>query len=100
MMIQILDKNIWTGRFDDEDGELGKRWHQVIQTKLFSELNSDAKEKIALLGFCSDEGVRRNKWRKGAKNATNFIRKACANLPFKSNKPKQIYDFGNIILEN
>jgi len=100
MMIQIPDKNIWTGRFDDEDGELGKRWHQVIQTKLFSELNSDAKEKIALLGFCSDEGVRRNKGRTGAKNAPDFIRKACANLPFHSENPKQIFDFGNIILEN
>lgn len=99
-MIEIIPKDIWTGRLDDEDGELGMRWHQVIQTPLFSDLTPTSDEKIALLGFCSDEGVKRNKGRIGAKNAPNQIRKSLANLPFNSSKQKPVFDFGNIILEN
>ncbi len=99
-MIELIPKEIWTGRMDDEDGELGMRWHQVIQPKLFSELSIDTEEKIALLGFCSDEGVRRNKGRIGAKNAPGQIRKSLANLPFNPAKQLPIIDFGNIILTN
>ena len=99
-MIEIIPKDIWTGRLDDEDGALGTRWHQIIQTQIFSDLKPNSDEKIALLGFCSDEGVRRNKGRIGAKNAPNQIRKSLANLPFNSNKQKAIFDFGNIVLEN
>ncbi len=99
-MLELPDKNIWNGRLDDEDGELGLRWHQLVQTKLFSELNFAANGQIALLGFCSDEGVRRNKGRTGAKNAPNQIRKFLANLPFNPEKQKEIFDFGNIVLED
>lgn len=97
-MLELPDKNIWTGRMDDEDGELGLRWHQIIQTKLFSELSAHAEEKIAVLGFCSDEGVRRNKGRIGAKSAPDQIRKSLANLPYNPAKQLPIVDFGNIIL--
>src|SRR5690606_12810929 len=99
-MLELPDKKIWSGRLDDEDGELGLRWHQMVQTKLFSELSSDSEEKIAVLGFCSDEGIRRNKGRIGAKNAPDQIRKALANLPFNPEKQKKVLDFGNIVLEN
>ena len=99
-MIEIIPKDIWTGRLDDEDGALGTRWHQIIQTRLFSELKPDSDEKIALLGFCSDEGVKRNKGRIGARNAPNQIRKSLANLPFNPSKQKTVFDFGNIVLEN
>jgi len=99
-MLELPDKKIWSGRLDDEDGELGLRWHQAVQFKNFSDLSSDFEENIALLGFCSDEGVRRNKGRIGAKNAPDQIRKALANLPFNPEKQKNVFDFGNIILEN
>src|SRR5690606_23656421 len=36
----------------------------------------------------------------GAKNAPDQIRKALANLPFNPEKQKNVFDFGNIILEN
>lgn len=98
-MIEFADKNIWNGRFDDEDGELGLRWHQIIQTKTFDQLQAVNKPNIALLGFKSDEGVRRNKGRVGARNAPDFIRKACANLPFSKSRQFQISDFGNVICE-
>lgn len=99
-MLEFIDKSVWTGRFDDEDGDLGLRWHQVVKTKNFSELVYNTDDSIALLGFCSDEGVRRNKGRVGAKNAPNQIRKALANLPFDIHRQKSILDFGNIVLEN
>ncbi len=99
-MIEIIPKDIWTGRLDDEDGDLGTRWHQIIQTQIFTDLKPSSDEKIALLGFCSDEGVKRNKGRIGAKNAPNQIRKSLANLPFDSSKQKPVFDFGNIVLEN
>lgn len=98
-MIEIPNKNIWTGRFDDEDGELGLRWHQVIQTKTFDNLNPINEKEIAILGFKSDEGVRRNKGRIGARNAPDFIRKACANLPYSKEKQIPISDFGNVVCE-
>lgn len=99
-MLELVDKNIWTGRFDDEDGELGLRWHQVVQTKTFSDLAFNLEKDIALLGFCSDEGVKRNKGRVGAKNAPDQIRKSLANLPFNKKNQKEIFDFGNIALTN
>ncbi|WP_220457179.1 formimidoylglutamase [Moheibacter lacus] len=99
-MLEFTDKTIWTGRLDDEDGTLGLRWHQAIQTKNFSEIAFNSEENIALLGFCSDEGVRRNKGRIGARNAPDQIRKSLANLPFNKENQKQIFDFGNILLVN
>lgn len=98
-MIKLTDKNIWTGRFDDEDGELGKRWHQVVESKTFSQLAPIEKPNLAFLGFCSDEGVRRNKGRVGAKDSPDIIRKALANLPYDLDAKKSIFDFGNIVLE-
>jgi len=99
-MIQFPGRNIWTGRFDDEDGELGKRWHQAVQFGTFSSVKNGNDHSVALLGFCSDEGVRRNKGRAGAGNAPDFIRKACSNLPYPVNSKNSVTDFGNIILEN
>lgn len=98
-MIELTNPNIWTGRLDDEDGELGKRWHQAVQIRTFSELPYTEEKHIALLGFCSDEGVRRNKGRTGAKVAPDVIRKSCANLPFNENKQLPISDFGNVVFE-
>lgn len=99
-MIQLTDPTIWNGRFDDEDGDLGLRWHQKVQSKKFNELIPQETPNIALLGFCSDEGVRRNKGRIGARKAPDLLRKALANLPYASPKNTALYDFGNIVLEN
>lgn len=96
-MIKLTDKNIWTGRFDDEDGKLGTRWHQMVEITHLSQLKKVEHANIALLGFCSDEGVKRNKGRLGAKDSPDIIRKALSNLPYLSNGTS-IYDFGNIHL--
>jgi formiminoglutamase len=74
--------DIWSGRIDGEDGDL-LRWHQII--KLCSPENlppfSNGMQGIAIMGFCSDEGVRRNNGRTGAALAPEAIRKSCSNFP-------------------
>lgn len=99
-MIRLTDKRIWSGRLDDEDGELGTRWHQKIEMKRMDELTVSSDDKIALIGFCSDEGVKRNKGRVGAAGAPDAIRRALANLPYQPDSQHSIYDFGNIELED
>lgn len=72
----------WTGREDAGEGDQGLRWHQIIRP--IDEDHSEAvpdRFRIAILGFCSDEGVRRNKGRTGAAEAPAAIRRACAPLP-------------------
>ncbi|MDX1905102.1 MAG: formimidoylglutamase [Thermonemataceae bacterium] len=86
-MYRVPEKNFWKGREDVIDGSYGLRWHQKV--RLYSLLD---KEKIttqnttettfALMGFASDEGVRRNQGRTGASEAPNVLRSYLANLPW------------------
>ncbi len=91
-------EHIWQGRDDSLESPLAKRVFQTIkQPSAFTpEKYSD---KIALLGFMCDEGVRINKGRVGAKNAPNAIRQALANLAAHGNT-NQLVDLGNITYEN
>ncbi|UXI00062.1 formimidoylglutamase [Photobacterium sp. TY1-4] len=84
-----IDMSAWTGRTDPEDGELGLRWHQVVQPA--DQANDEG---IMLLGFACDEGVARNKGRTGAYQAPQAIRKALANLAWHHAEP--VYDGGDI----
>ena len=89
-MYKSADKDIWTGRVDKNGEEKSMRWHQCIH------MLDEGKEKpgIALLGICSDEGVRRNQGRPSAAEGPDFIRKSLANLACHLNQP--LYDAGNI----
>lgn len=83
-------KSIWAGRIDQgEIPELSLRLHQVI--KPLSEADSSG---LAILGFCSDEGVRRNQGRIGAAQAPNQLRKLLAGLPWSARQ--RVYDAGNV----
>lgn len=93
MQLTPFDTTIWTGRFDTEDGELGNRIHQIITP--FKDGVSNSK---VIVGFCSEEGVNRNKGRLGAKEAPDTIRKVLANLPVHFSN-QSISDFGNIIVD-
>lgn len=76
----------WIGRCDgNEPSQL--RIHQIINA------NND-KSGYVLIGFCSDEGVKRNHGRIGAAAAPDFIRKQLANLPVHQHIALQ--DQGNI----
>ncbi|MEM9601192.1 MAG: formimidoylglutamase, partial [Pseudomonadota bacterium] len=61
----------WTGRDDREDGLLARRIYHAV--------NANAPR--AVIGFASDEGVRRNQGRVGAASGPNAIRKALSSLP-------------------
>lgn len=80
----------WSGRIDQEtDTQAAQRWHQNIGS-----YSSGCDAGIALLGFESDEGVRRNQGRTGAAKGPDHIRRALANLPWNRNAP--VWDAGNI----
>ncbi|MCE5363936.1 formimidoylglutamase [Pseudomonas anguilliseptica] len=80
--------DLWQGRIDPERDS--PRWHQCIQT-----LSMDSQPGIVLLGFASDEGVRRNQGRVGAVNGPLAIRKALANLAWHRSDPA--YDAGDVV---
>lgn len=88
-MTQAQTDFIWQGRVDSEEKAAdATRLHQLVQPFV------DQQHGIAIIGFCSDEGVQRNKGRIGAALAPDLIRKALANLPWDAKKP--VYDAGNI----
>lgn len=62
----------WTGR-DDGDGPGHARWHDVVDV-------TRADSGVTLIGFASDEGVRRNQGRVGAAEGPAALRAALANL--------------------
>lgn len=85
---------IWRGRDDSLEGSIAKRLFQtVLRSQTFSPQSYP--EKIALIGFECDEGVRLNKGIPGAKEAPDAIRKAMANLAAHVDHDK-IVDLGNL----
>ncbi len=55
---------------------------------------------FGVIGFSSDEGVRRNKGRLGAAKAPDEIRKFLAKLPYKLDEKIETIDTGNVVCEN
>lgn len=102
-MYQAPDKKSWKGRIDPEDKEKGLRWHQLIKPlKLTQEVHRTGEQQnIALLGFCCDEGVRRNKGRVGAQQGPDALRQAMGSIPvhFDTNYTA-LFDAGNVICPN
>jgi formiminoglutamase len=78
----------WQGRHDG-DGEEHRRIHHVVNTTQHAS--------FALIGFGSDEGVKRNKGRLGAADAPDMIRAQLANLPV--HQSVSIVDIGTVICE-
>lgn len=92
---QATAADIWQGRTDQEDGSSGKRFHHMVKLS-GSEQDSSG---ITLLGFCCDQGVRRNKGRVGAFDAPDIIRQALANSAWHHQTDSgkaALYDAGNI----
>ncbi len=89
-----IDMSFWHGRIDSDDPKASKRWHQVAIP--FDEAAWRASN--VLIGFASDEGVRRNDGRIGAAEGPNSIRRLLANLAYEGDK--SLYDAGNINCPN
>lgn len=75
-------KQVYTGRQEPYENEFACYWYQYI--------TDFRAQKIALLGFASDQGVNRNQGRIGAKNAPQLIKSALARLPI-SLKIQQLF---------
>ncbi|MGB7479404.1 MAG: formimidoylglutamase [Burkholderiaceae bacterium] len=80
----------WHGRTDTADGELGRRWHQIIKP-----VNDTADAGIALLGFASDAGVARNHGRTGAREGPKELRAMLGNMPV--HRCQTLFDAGDVV---
>lgn len=72
----------WTGRIDGEELDV-LRIHQVIKVRSFLELLKvdENEKKVCFVSFDSDEGVRRNSGRLGAKEGWVHMKKALSGFP-------------------
>lgn len=97
MLIQT-NKNYWSGRTDSTTNPSAFRMHQIIQ---FSELKESATNKsCAIIGFSSEEGVRRNNGRLGAAEGPNALRSELAKIPWRLPTEYQLVDMGTIVCED
>ncbi|WP_116114707.1 formimidoylglutamase [Austwickia chelonae] len=81
---QPTPDDVWTGRLDGPGPE-HTRWHQLV-TPL--DPHDEATGDLALIGFASDEGVRRNHGRPGAAEAPDALRRALAPLAWHPRQPR------------
>lgn len=84
-----LDRSVWTGRTDPEDGDLGRRWHHVVRLVA-------AEPGVALVGFACDAGITRNRGRAGAAEGPPALRRMLANLAWHGADPPRLYDAGDV----
>jgi len=84
-----MNHSLWNGRVDHDSIGDTRRLHQLVVP-----FNNDVKGGGALIGFASDEGVRRNHGRVGAAQGPDAIRRMLANLP--AHRITQLADAGNI----
>ncbi|MDP9693215.1 UNVERIFIED_ORG: formiminoglutamase [Arthrobacter globiformis] len=91
----------WTGRFDG-DGEAHRRWWQAVapmpDSTAAPNTPAPSQRPAVILGFCSDEGVRRNKGRTGAGAAPAAIRSALGPLAYHSDRPAA--DAGDVVVRD
>ncbi len=103
----------WTGRFD-ADGDEHRRWWQAVSTYTHPDGDDGgaravppepaastepaASRPAVILGFASDEGVRRNKGRTGAAQAPAAIRAALGPLAF--HLDRAVSDAGDIVVSD
>lgn len=103
-----LEPAPWTGRHDG-DGPEHRRWWQAVRPYAASELaeavaaaaaaaaDESRRRPAVLLGFRSDEGVRRNKGRIGASAAPTAVRAALGPLAF--HLEREVFDAGDVVVE-
>jgi formiminoglutamase len=97
-----MDRKLWTGRVDAEDGDRGRRWHQAVRPVAAAPAGVAAPADpagVALLGLASDAGVSRNRGRPGAAEGPGALRRALANLAWHGGDAARLYDAGDIVCE-
>lgn len=88
------DPTLWKGRDDSPPNSYFFQIMRLIDLQKTWEKNSDIS--FAILGFCSDEGVKRNHGRVGAVGGPTAIREALAKLPIQKTNFECV-DVGNIL---
>lgn len=91
----------WKGRVDSTTDYDAFRWHQWVQPLDLNEQTEkiDCKLGFAFVGFCSEQGVKRNKGRVGTALAPDFIRGQMSNLPCTFSQKVKFFDAGNILCD-
>ena len=85
-------KSVWKG-----DKESADDFHHLVQCRDLRKTDTK-NSSLALLGFASDEGVRRNEGRPGAVKGPQELRKALGKLPY--HLDQSLIDYGNISCED
>lgn len=95
---EAADFEVWQGRVDSRENYDAFRWHQWIKPLDLRQPLPEfvGKMGFALLGFCCDEGIRRNKGRQGASMGPKEVRRELANLPCSFSSEVYLFDAGNI----
>ena len=94
----------WTGRAEPFETARARYWYQLAQPYAFDSTSQQNGQRIGLVGFACDQGVRRNQGRVGARAAPPLIRQAFAALPviaelqqrFDNQLPTLLGDTGDI----
>jgi formiminoglutamase len=90
-----FDEKVWSGRCDDgEPGDTRRVFSQV--TRFTGQRLAD--DTPVIVGFGSDEGVRRNQGRIGAAHAPKELRRALAGLPAKA--LTALHDAGDVVCDD
>ena len=98
------DMSRWTGRAESFETARACYWYQLAQPYVFDDATPKAGQRIGLVGFACDQGVRRNQGRVGARAAPPLIRQAFATLAviaelqqrFNNQLPTLLGDAGDI----
>lgn len=84
----------WTGRMDGPDDI---RLHQQVRLVDIGSGWEGEERQVALLGFCCEEGVRRNQGRVGAAEGPKALRRAMASFAWHFDTRFQLLDAGDIL---
>lgn len=96
-MYILPDKQNWDGRVDSTTDQNSFRFHQMMTLKNMDQLMEN-ENRFNIVGFESDEGVKRNKGRTGAAEAPDAIKKMLAKLPYHM-ATRKVTDIGNVRCE-
>ncbi|SER97930.1 formiminoglutamase [Psychrobacillus sp. OK032] len=95
-MVKKVIEGVWSGRTDSlENNKESLRYHQIVELARLDTLDTKGKACV-IIGFESDEGVRRNKGQIGAAKAPNELRSELAKLPWNLSSQKYLVDVGTI----
>ena len=94
-LVKKVKEGIWSGRTDHLENKESFRYHQIVKLARLDTLDTTG-ETCVIIGFESDEGVRRNKGQIGAAKAPNALRSELAKLPWNLSSEKYLVDVGTI----